>query len=168
MTTKPLDLLDGIFVGDDRMWVSTAQWDPELRLFQTITYGPGARAGDQRLYNTEELAREGHAEMLASYGYRKTGLRRWKFFRQLEFFGKGMVNVSRRPVSRKSVWIMTGFWVFAVLCATTSVITSGGGWSLWTGLAIGALDLYMLYQCITGLLWSYNIPRKGRRRKVVP
>ena len=80
MATKKLDLLDGIFSGDDRLWVNTFQVDlgekhGELALFETMVYGPGARAGDHMLYTVEEQARVGHDAMLASYGYRRTGLR---------------------------------------------------------------------------------------------
>ena len=160
MMTKEI-AIDGLFVGHDRLWISTAEIDPGV--YQTIEYGPGARVGAEAMYcPTEGAARIAHEHILASYGYRKTGMRQWEWFRKLEFLAKGMVNVSRRPASRKSVWIMAGFWAFALLCAGVSIAT---GSILW-GLIIGSLDAYMLYQCIMGLLWSYNIPRQGRRRKI--
>ena len=168
MATKQFDLLDGVFVGHDRLWVSTFMIYPDH--YMTTVFGPGARAEDtdttRRSYASEETALAGHYAVLASYGCRKTGLRRWRFFRGLEFAGKGMVNVSRRPISRKSIWIMTAFWALALILAATGVVTYGGGWSIWSNLIIGSLDAYMLYQCIMGLLWVYGIPGKGRRRGV--
>jgi hypothetical protein len=146
--------LDQIFVGHDRLLVST-YW-VGLRsgeeIYQTLAVGPGAREGDyesgHRYYTSEAAARTGHEAVLASYGYRKTGLRKWKIFRLLEYMGRGIVNVSRRPPSRKSAWIMTSFWAIAFFFAAGATIFSG-----WPNLITAALDGYMLYNCIQGLRW---------------
>lgn len=152
--------LDQIYAGRERLWVSTYRVDDlgtDVDLFCTITFGPGARKSDEggRYYASEEAALAGHDAALASYGYRKTGLRRWRFFRRLENFGRSIVNISQRPTSRKSAWIMTTFWFLAAAAATIAILRG----SVWSVL-IGALDAYMIYNCVVGLIWIH--------RQVVP
>lgn len=156
--------LDQIYVGHDRVLVNTCEIAPGY--YVTIVIGPGARPEDtettRRSYASEEAAMAGHDAVLASYGYRKTGLRKWKIFRQLANLGKSLVNVSRRPPSRRSAWIMTSCWTVACLMVTSSIVGNGGfnftGWAGWTNLMIGTFDAVMIYQSVLGLWWIYHRP----------
>jgi len=153
---------DAVYVDHDRVWVFTFEMVPGL--YETIFYGPSLpKEPSPRLYRSREAAIAGHEAALAEYGYRKTGLRQYRWGRNLEYVVKGMVSGCRRPMSRKWAWIMMLIWAFASTAPAIAIYTEGGfdfsRWTGWNNLIVGTFDGFMLYQSVRGLMWKYNFPR---------
>jgi uncharacterized membrane protein len=81
-------------------------------------------------------------------------------------------SVARRPPSRRVAWTMAAVWAFALILPGISVALNPARaldltiWVGWSNLICICLDGFMLYTAICGLLWSYGLPRQGRRRSL--
>jgi hypothetical protein len=86
---------------------------------------------------------------------------------RIRFIAWTIWNVCRHPPTRRIAWTMVAAWTVALFLPGLSIFLSPHfrgldmtTWVGWSNTICIALDLFMLYTSIHGLLWSYGIPRR--------
>ena len=97
----------------------------------------------------------------------KKGIKRYGL--AVKEIGAGILLVSRYPMTGRSIYIMTAAWALAAALSIWSVgryllEREFGAPLLYVNTGCLVLDIFMLRQCIHGLIFRRQIRRRGRRR----